>query len=283
MKFSTKDIDLRSRFFSSVYACGDIHGSFDTFIFDLKRKKIRNAAVIICGDISLGFSKPAYYYQVFKSMQSKLYDLNVTVLMFRGNHDDPAWFSFNDAGFDYDYPNIVVLDDYSVVQLKDDLSVLVIGGAVSIDRKLRELNGYKHWAGEKVRPPEKGMIRKFCSLPGRRIVCSHTAPDFVNATAGNAPADVIENFISLGDKNLRGDIDKDRKTLTRCRELMNPAPELWLYGHFHAHAEETAGGVKYVMLDRLRDNISHTRHDTTIPDSDFWLKRDDMCDWYKVL
>lgn len=282
MKFFNKDIDLCTRDFVSVYACGDIHGSFDTFIFDLKRKKIKNAAVIICGDISLGFSKPAYYDQLFKSMQSKLSEMNVTVLMLRGNHDNPDCFMFHDAEFDLNYTNVIVLDDYSVVRLKDDLSVLVVGGAVSIDRKLRELNGYKHWPGEEVRPPEKKMIKKFCSLPGRHVVCSHTAPDFVNATAGNAPSEVIENFISLGDKNLREDIDKDRKTLTECRKLMDPAPDLWLYGHFHAHAEEVTDGVQYVMLDRLRDNISHTRHDTTIPDTDFWLKRDDMCDWYKV-
>lgn len=43
-----------------VEVCGDIHGEFETLVFNILQKKIENATVIVAGDCGFGFNKLAY-------------------------------------------------------------------------------------------------------------------------------------------------------------------------------------------------------------------------------
>ena len=77
-----------------IYFTGDIHGEFNSFGYGItKRYGIKNAHVIVAGDIGMGFYKHNYYVDMFTSMNKRLSALNVHVYFVRGNHDNPDYFN----------------------------------------------------------------------------------------------------------------------------------------------------------------------------------------------
>ena len=99
------DLSYRDDF---VVVCGDIHGEFETLAFNVVRKGIENAIVIVAGDCGFGFNKLAYYDNLYKQkLHRKLEKQNVLLLMVRGNHDD-----FLDNLVPVNLGNISILQDY---------------------------------------------------------------------------------------------------------------------------------------------------------------------------
>ncbi len=78
--------------YDSFFVCGDIHGEFRTLLYEIKRKKISNAIVLIAGDCGIGFEKREYYEQLYQKLSKTLQKLNCQLLLMRGNHDDPEYF-----------------------------------------------------------------------------------------------------------------------------------------------------------------------------------------------
>ena len=116
-----------------VEVCGEIHGEFETLVFNIVQKKIENATVIVAGDCGFGFNKLAYYDELYKrKLHRKLKKQNVLLLMIRGNHDDPLFFDKELI----DYPYMKTLPDYTIVHTRKH-NILCVGGAISIDRSFR--------------------------------------------------------------------------------------------------------------------------------------------------
>lgn len=44
--------------YKKFLVCGDIHGEFKTLLYELKRKQIEDAVVLVAGDCGIGFEKP---------------------------------------------------------------------------------------------------------------------------------------------------------------------------------------------------------------------------------
>lgn len=125
-------IDLSSRT-DNVIVCGDIHGEYETLIYEITRRGISNAVVIVAGDCGFSFCRLAYYDDMYKrKMHRKLEKSNVLLLMVRGNHDDPIYFEKELI----DYPYMKTLPDYTVAHTQSH-NILCIGGAVSQDRNIR--------------------------------------------------------------------------------------------------------------------------------------------------
>lgn len=245
MRYPNKKIILDVNKVKTLYGVGDIHGEFLTFADDLVNScKVKNCCVIVCGDIGLGFYSREKIAEFFQRMQEMFSANDIYVIFFRGNHDDPAWFEYADDEFAVNYPNIIIAEDFTVVEHNNDTypyKILLWGGAVSIDRTRRML-GRSYWHGEEVIP----LPAEFSDDKEIHCVCSHSAPDFclpINS----------DNLASwyLIDSELAKDLKKEREILSIGAHTLYKANKstlsLWLYGHYHD---------MYYNNHRMNDEIS---------------------------
>ena len=115
---------------SAFFAVGDIHGRFESIKAMVENYGLRDACIIVCGDCGLGFAKPQHYKDSLKKLNRLLKGRNVTLVLVRGNHDNPKWFSEDIVNTKH----IVAVPDYTVI----NGCILCVGGAVSYDRHDRQ-------------------------------------------------------------------------------------------------------------------------------------------------
>src|ERR1019366_570138 len=84
--------------FDSIIAVGDIHGDIIPLVNKVNEQyKIQNSLIIVAGDIGMGFHKDNFYLDLFKKAGARLKKNNNTLLLVRGNHDDPDTWNDNIA------------------------------------------------------------------------------------------------------------------------------------------------------------------------------------------
>lgn len=246
---------------SNIYAVGDIHGYFSSLISMIKRYEIVDSCIIVCGDCGLGF----YGWESTKAQLKKLNDVckkhNVNLVMFRGNHDDPSFFTQGNIT-----SNIIPVPDYTVV----NEHIICVGGGTSIDRQYRMALKDKYvkeyfryhpnctieegidntpnfyWPDEL--PVYNENIMNEIKEAGIQIttVCTHTCPSFCDP----ATKDGIKEWIKV-DPDLNVCIDEERNVMDCLHQkLLNDGHPLkeWIYGHYHRHNMQDISGVKYMML-----------------------------------
>lgn len=203
-----------------IYFTGDIHGEFVSFLFAVTRRYgFHDCAVIVCGDIGMGFHKLNYYVDTFRRMNKKLIDENIELYFVRGNHDDPSYFNATPDVFD-DFTNIHLVRDYTVLHINNH-NILCVGGASSVDKKFR-VKDVSWWEFENVLP----YGRLDCT--DIDTVVTHCAPMFCN------PA---YERISWMDDELDEKSRGDRKLLNDVYfDLIASGNKVkyWFYGHYHA-------------------------------------------------
>lgn len=243
-----------------VFCVGDIHGNFGV-LSNFIRTRLSNCSIICCGDIGVGFEKPAHYENVFGKMSKKMEECDVDLYMLRGNHDDPSY--FNPEG--NEYGRIHLVPDYSVLEVEGVGGILMVGGATSVDRQYRlgrdlvrshkyiiyhgTLDGFLpcHWTDEIPFFSEERLAEIKKSGIVVRAVCTHTCP------WGCDPLTMagIESFLAE-DETLGDSITEERKTLGSVRTWLcenGMKPEAWVYGHYHRSNREEIDGTLYVMLN----------------------------------
>lgn len=203
---------------------GDIHGELGTLVYNITEKyKLKDTAIIIAGDVGLGFNQPGWYDSWYYKQESRLKDNNNIIYGIRGNHDNPEFFNGNRK---LDYPYFKTLEDYVPLEWKGKL-ILPIGGASSIDVKERMVENSK-WEkrGSSRRcwwPNERPDKVDLDSLPGKiDIVVSHEAP----LSAGHTL--IRETWM---DFDLYERIREDREYLYSI--VKEKLPERWYFGHYH--------------------------------------------------
>lgn len=220
---------------------GDVHGLFEDFCYFItKRKNISDVNVVVCGDFGVGFYKPNYYTTLFKKLNKKLKNSNVHIYAFRGNHDDPLYYSNKELqdtilnGVNY----IHLVDDYDFIK-SDTHNILCIGGARSIDKTNRWKWDYitqtkvadGWWEGEMVNDIPDGFD-KFVVENNLVIdtICTHSSPDFCMPLTKEGLL-----YWSKYDDTLIEECDKERKLLTSIYERLKDKHNIkyWFYGHFH--------------------------------------------------
>jgi DNA repair exonuclease SbcCD nuclease subunit len=236
-------------FNNPIYITGDVHGLFFNLYEYLTYWSLNNIVLIVAGDCGImnctnwvGLANLEFYCK----------NNNIDLLFLRGNHDDPKYFKNNVT-----WSTIQCIPDYTIIN--DE--ILCIGGATSIDRKIRIQRHLK--GGEQTYfEDEQPYIDKefFEELHNSNInikyVITHTCPSFCNYIGTHSINHWIENDPELEIllKNERQVMDE---IFFRLNEEKHPLKH-WIYGHFHSHDinSHLTGDIKYTMLDALIDEYS---------------------------
>lgn len=237
----------------TLIICGDIHGEFRTLVYTIEQKLISDAVIIVAGDCGFGFEKLSYYDLLYKRLHKKLKKLNVLLLMVRGNHDDPLYFSKEVI----DFPFMKTLPDYTIVHTSSH-NILCIGGAVSIDRNFRlSKMAYDQIRGKKHLPiywPEEFMIydeKELNILEQEQItidtVVTHTAPSFCPPFSKGDLVHWCE-----ADEYLADDIRQERNNMDKLYNHLikhNHPLNAWYYAHYHTSASHIQDNTHFHLLD----------------------------------
>lgn len=253
-----------------VYAVGDIHGEFNSILFNIKRFDLKDCVIVFCGDIGMGFNRKEYYRQTFTKISKELKSRNIHLVFIRGNHDDDSYFTTQQFKFKY----IHLIPDYTVVKTNRQ-NILCVGGGVSVDRISRIAMNDKYaaqyrmhhkctieeanqkcpkcyWENEKPIYNELFFDEiKTLQIP-IHTVCTHTCPSF----AKPINKDGIGEWLKM-DEQLDADLTYERnvmdKIYNRLVEDNHPLSD-WCYGHFHWHNREFGlGGITFTLLDMCRN------------------------------
>lgn len=257
---------------NDIYFAGDLHGEFPTINVTINKFNLENCAIVICGDIGIGFEKENYYAQIFSHITKTLRKRNIHLFLFRGNHDNKDY--FNGEHFtDFEY--IHVIPDYSVISSPTS-NILCIGGAISIDRTWRKENmkiyavqymsrhscGWEeaekkatqlYWENEPIVFDENKLKELDVNNIKIDTVCTHTAPSFCNPITKRG----INYWLDI-DYALLADLDNERKACDDILQYLkqNSHPlQRWYYGHFHFHNVEIIDNIKYTLLDMAQDKM----------------------------
>lgn len=228
---------------------GDIHGGFRNMTWSLLSQWcLEDSIVVVCGDIGMGFYKRGYYADEFQRMQTKLSEKNVTVVMFRGNHDNPDYFrapQYGEYQFNGAYPNVFLVPDRTVL-VTDHGKVACFGGAVSVDRSART-EDISWWHGENFAPLTESEYADI-SKESIDIVATHTCPLVCGPRFNDAMGyEKSDKFLMSELMNERMDLDDLLKNI----KASNPLTK-WFYGHFHGHYSDFIDGVQFTGMDMLK-------------------------------
>jgi len=212
---------------NKIVFVGDIHGEYGSLRYNILRLH-EDSYIIQVGDFGVGFHKPNYYKTEFERMQEILDTKNCHLYVIRGNHDDPEW--FKETNNPFDLKNITLLKDYSELNLLDK-NILLVGGAVSIDRGWRQLKNKElvkqgdskrlWWEDEPFIYNDNFDYKKY------DIVVTHTRPANSGAFKG---FNNIKEFLD-GDDTLKEELIQESESMKLLWEKTKPLR--WFYGHFH--------------------------------------------------
>ena len=206
---------------TNLYILGDIHGNLDAIYDFIDTYNITNSTIVSVGDFGYGFvddQLSTLNYYLFKTGNS--------LLVNRGNHDC-YWNHYYKFGYT-EYSSLLefikFLPNYSTL-LWNDKKILCIGGAVSIDRVLRE-DGISWWKDEAVE-----QRYPVTDLPNDiDIIISHTNPSsFIPLSLSASCYAYAKN-----DPHLIEDLIQEREYLQWVFEYIKP--KIYFHGHFH-HSE----------------------------------------------
>lgn len=219
---------------------GDIHGNFNGLIANLKRKRIRNENLIQVGDFGLGFRSEKDDLLLLNKLNDYLASRGNHLFIIRGNQDDPTFFDGSTQ-----LSNLQLLQDYSVLNLEGKC-ILLIGGAISIDRRIRKLD-INYWKDEGFVFNESKLKSILLSTKNIDVVVTHTAPAFTFPQE----FDSIVASYAKKDPALIEELVAERKLLNELYSTIVAVakPTHWYYGHFHSSKREKINGINFCLLD----------------------------------
>jgi hypothetical protein len=250
-KENTSMVKIDLTRYKDLYFTGDIHGEFGMFTNSVTSQwGLSDCAVVVCGDIGMGFHKRGYYAYEFQRMQKKLAEKNITFVFLRGNHDDPEYFNkpeYDEFQYEGAYPNVYLVPDLTILDTCLG-KVLCIGGAISIDRSMRT-EGVSWWPNERMVMPTDTELEEI-SKESIDIVATHCCPLVCGPRFNDAMGfEKLDKFIMCELQNERLDFNDLLEKLKKD----NPV-KWWFYGHFHGHYSDWIDGVRFIGLDMIRQS-----------------------------
>ncbi len=228
------------------YITGDTHGDFSRIEqFCLENDTTAEDVMIILGDAGINYHLDSRD----RELKEELSQLDITLFCIHGNHEARPW----EAG-DYDekewnggivyveeqYPNILFAKDGEIYDFNGK-SVIVIGGAYSVDKYYRLNNGLMWFDTEQPDDEIKAYVEKQLNKADWSIdiVLSHTVP---------IEAEPVWNFIPGLDQST---VDKSTEQwLQRIYDNLD-LREGWYAGHYHCEAEENGIRIMFEDYDEI--------------------------------
>lgn len=219
------------------FITGDTHGDFKRIAeFCDKHNTTKDDVICILGDAGINYylGKKDYLLKEF------LKDLPITLFCIHGNHeerpqnipsyDEKEW-NNGIVFYEEDYPNILFAKDGEIFNINGK-TILVIGGAYSVDKEYRLMNGWSWFKDEQPNDEIKQYVKEQIKKQKHfDIVLSHTCPITKQPT---------HMFLSWLDQSK---VDKSTE-----RFLQDIADKIdfdsWYFGHFHGIGDNG----KYHML-----------------------------------
>lgn len=238
----SKKVKLEQNFNSLIFL-GDIHGDYHNISHFLHSFDLHNVLIYQVGDFEIGFREKQEKSKLI-TLNEILFERNSKVVAIRGNHDSPLHFEKDR----YEFSNIHFLSDYTILTVIVDgieKNILGIGGAVSIDRKIKAAQ--KAWfVGEPVNCTTDMSFLNL--LKDIHIIITHTSPDFVPPFIFNS---LVETFAS-NDRTLKFDLIQERQKLSNMIDyLIGVNKETlthYFYGHFHKSMKDEYKGINFQCL-----------------------------------
>ena len=199
---------------------GDIHGKITQYLDLLDA---HDEPSIQLGDFGMGFLTP-YAMKKVERRHSAGRDRFI-----RGNHDDPS-LCREAAGW--------IEDGY----YDEHMSMMCVGGAWSIDAKMRRQNDAQYgttswWEDEELSSPELTRIHALFEQLRPRIMLTH-----------DCPTSAARKMFFEGNQK--------HQYMTRTAAaleamLWTHQPDLWVFGHWHQTRYTRMGNTEFVCLGEL--------------------------------
>ena len=204
-----------------IYITGDTHRDFSRLD---KMEFNKDDLLIILGDAGINYC----LNEEDNKFKEYLKKYNVKMFCIRGNHEErpeniSTYKEINMFGgkvyIEEDYPNLIFAKDGEEYNI-DDKSVLVIGGAYSVDKEYRLMYGYKWFRDEQLTKEEMDIIYNKVKGKHYDIVLTHTCP------LKYKPVEVFLSGIdqSKVDKSMEIFLDKIEDSIEYDK---------WYCGHYH--------------------------------------------------
>jgi calcineurin-like phosphoesterase family protein len=203
---------------NNLVMLGDHHGNFNCIAEFCKNYS--NYCILQVGDgTAIGFNHPLKEASKFRKLNKILHESNNEIIFVRGNHERKSAYTNN-----WIEEEILLLDDYSIINFKDK-KIQCVGGGISVDRSDRII-GRSWWENEEVvYSPEK--IEKI------DIFVSHISPTNFPLTKASTN-DLCKHFHGVeamfgGD--LIGELNHESLLIQNLSDLSGA--KVHVFGHLH--------------------------------------------------
>ena len=223
------------------YITGDTHADFDFLkSFCMSNTTSLDDHLIILGDSGIN------YFDEFQSIKIKQYITKqpITLVCIQGNHEERAeniktyreqQLFENTVLVEPQYPNIIFLKSGNIYNIKGK-SVLVLGGAYSVDKQWRLTVGEKWFESEQLTATERSEILKAVRDKHFDIILSHTCP------YSYQPHDTFKYDLIGVDTTMEQFLDSI---------AINTSYDDWYCGHFHIDRDVDNIHFRMNIIDTL--------------------------------
>lgn len=219
------------------YITGDTHGNFNRINYFCERFETSKEDILcILGDAGINY----YLNKKDYMLKQVLQDMPITFFCIHGNHEERPFnistyitkkWNGGTVYYEEEFPNILFAKDGEIYNINGK-SILVIGGAYSVDKEYRLLKG---WSWFKDEQPNKEIVKYIEKQITKQrhfdIVLTHTCP------IKTEPRHMFLPFID------QSKVDKTTELLLqRIADWITF--DSWYFGHFHGRWDNG----KYHML-----------------------------------
>lgn len=213
---------------NKFYITGDTHGKFERiYEFCKKMKTDKSDILCILGDVGINY----FLNKNEKGIKQELSQLPITLFCIHGNHEERPFniqtyktklWNQGIVYYEEKYPNLIFAKDGEIYNINGK-SILVIGGAYSVDKDYRILMKYRWFPDEQ--PNEK--IKKYVERQVLKqnkfdLILSHTCP---------IETEPRHLFLGVIDQKK---VDKSTEIwLQKISDFINF--DNWYFGHFHGN------------------------------------------------